>query len=111
MMNVYNNPQKKEEPSGQISTGDNQILSSAGIEIVPQTKNPPVANVGGEKTKQDLDSIVSQKLSFPVQTPSIKTEHTLDTIAKDSGASPVPPPVATPPKSGYSVDPYRMKPE
>jgi hypothetical protein len=71
---------------------DVQTLSNAGIEIIPEKLEIPTA----EKTP----SILAQKLSAPMQTPAVRTDHTLENLTKT-----VP---ATYPKNG---DPYRLPPE
>lgn len=59
--------------------------------------------------------IVSQKLSAPVQSTPVKTEHTLENLSPASSPVGAPeqkstPPVPPAPKK-YEVDPYREKPE
>jgi hypothetical protein len=70
---------------------DVQTLSNAGIEIIPGELEilPP-----------QTPSILAQKLSTPVQTPPVKTDHSLPGIT--------PPSLTTYPKNG---DPYRLPPE
>lgn len=90
-----------------------QILNSAGIEIL-NGKTPPATIQPKEKLpimeKLELPikpTILAQKLSGPVQTPVVKTEHTLENITKNSDTT-------TPPQSNskkYEIDPYREKPE
>ncbi|MFA6300929.1 MAG: hypothetical protein WC609_01100 [Candidatus Paceibacterota bacterium] len=109
-----------------------EILNSAGIEVLP-TKNTPTNDIGEKKLKEDVHTILAQKLSSSVQSGVARTEHTLENITKGSGPgvnSPTTPPVPLSPSSimgnikpastdtsklspSYSIgeDPYRIKPE
>lgn len=125
LANYDNTPKPEELPSETIEEKENdtKILDSAGIQIV-STKD-----VSGEKLKEDVHSILSQKLSSPVQNPVVRTEHSLDNITKNPSA-PTPPPAPVSPSSimgnikpaspdtsklspSYTrgEDPYRLKPE
>ena len=101
---------------------DTQILNTAGIEILPARSAFSTADVG-EPQENNLPvpekleingkvspspsqgegsgvrSILAQKLSAPVQTSTVKTDHTLPNI--------------TPPSASGkpTVDPYREIPE
>ncbi len=95
-------PSAIEKPAEQKN--DNNILSNAGIEILPEENNLPVPEKleinTAPKTITQTPSISAQKLSAPVQTPAVQTNHTLENITKT-----VP---TTYPKNG---DPYRLPPE
>ena len=97
-------------------TNDNQVLSRAGIEIIPTggvVLNPTNVNkkvennlpvpekleISASPTMKPTPSILAQKLSAPVQTSTVKTDHTLPNI--------------TPPSASGkpAVDPYREIPE
>jgi hypothetical protein len=88
---------------------DNQVLNSAGIEIIPEkleitTKdNTPAPIQNNEEITEDYrmqkSSILAQKLSTPVKIPSIKTEHSLPNMAPSSS------------QNKPTVDPYREIPE
>ena len=94
-------------------TNDSQILNSAGIEIVPTT--PPAGlekleiPAPAEKREEILKKIekpeavhpiLVQKLSSPMQTPMVKTEHTLNNLTPSNT-----------PKIAPKIDPYREIPE
>ncbi|MGH7249874.1 MAG: hypothetical protein ACREGC_02775, partial [Minisyncoccia bacterium] len=77
---------------------DTEILSSAGIKIVPE-KVP-------EKTLEKTESLLSQKMSGPVQAPTVKTNYSPEKSPAPSANR------ATPAKEGVKrVDPYREIPE
>ena len=105
---------------------DTDILSSAGIEIIPANSAPkpyvdqkanltipelpagenipprPVI-IQKEEIKPESHPILTQKFSMPVQTPIVRTEHTLDNITKTNTVSEK---ISRP-----AVDPYREIPE
>lgn len=97
-----------------INKTDATVLQSAGIQLVKPEMNTPIpapntssaVDVGGEsredllkKVENPTPSILKEKIFGSVQTPIVKTEHTLDNISA---------PAKTPlPK----VDPYREIPE
>ena len=89
---IKNTERKKVFQKRQESQKENSIFSSAGIEIV------------GEK---DIHPMLLQKLSTSVQTPTIKTTHTLENITPKIDAPVKPTPSVYPPKA----DPYRLSPE
>jgi len=82
-----------------------QTFRNAGIEILPEENNLPVTEKLEIPTIQKpapvvpTPSILAQKLSAPMQTPAVKTDHTLPNIT----------PLSTPSKP--AVDPYREIPE
>ncbi len=104
---------------------DDDILKSAGIKIItPEApkvnpSTPQATPIGGAPAPKptpvvtETHPILAQKLSGPVQTPSVKTEHTLDNLTK---APSVPATLATsttpPPPATYQkgADPYRVPP-
>ena len=115
---------------------DVQILNSHGIEIIPahtaakSTAGGPTQNASenmpseketlpipdkleletkpDEKSKprEEMDPILTQKLSASFQVPVVKTEHSLENISKTNVVNPV----ITKPKIP-NVDPYRETPE
>ncbi len=78
-----------------------KMLNEVGIKIIPAGTRPI-----------DL-SILNQKLSSPVQTGVIKTEHTVENITKVAPASVPAAAPSAPISTGYpkNDDPYRVKPE
>jgi len=90
----------KEEPQ-------NDILKSAGIEILPTT-------IPGEKAHNTMPA---QKLSGSFQIPATKTDYSVENLSKSSPKKitpiPIPTiPIPTPPKSyPPKADPYREIPE
>jgi hypothetical protein len=59
-----------------------QILSAHGIEIIPEKLEL--------NEKEKIHSILTQKLSSPVQIPSVKTEHSLENLTKVSSIPTIP---------------------
>ncbi|MCX6752571.1 MAG: hypothetical protein NTZ87_03700 [Candidatus Nomurabacteria bacterium] len=95
---------------------DMKVLSSVGIEIVPEK----LEIVGGEKPAENredilkkienpepVQTILAQKLSGTVQIPAVKTDHSLENITK-AGSTPLPQAPKAYPKN---ADPYRLAPE
>jgi hypothetical protein len=93
-------PEESEEDS-------DKVLNTAGIQIINDdvNKNLPTPEkleiTGGKIVPPPAPSMMAQKLSAPVQTATVKTEHSLENITKT--ATPT-----TYPKNG---DPYRLPPE
>lgn len=87
-------------------TQEHEIMKSAGIEILSEEKNMPVPEkleITGEVKPQP---IFAQKLSTPVQSQTIKTEHTLENISKTE--------IPSTPNTNTEkprIDPYREIPE
>jgi hypothetical protein len=94
-----------------------QVLNSAGIKIIPAQNEfysggepdltIPELKEGDKQEKSastqggaETPSISAQKLSGPLKTPIVETEHSLENITKT-------PPAFYPPKE----DPYRLPPE
>jgi hypothetical protein len=93
-----------------------QVLDTAGIEILngnDNGKNLPTSEkleITG-KIQPPTPSILTQKLSAPVQTATIKTEHSLENLTKPSrplSEATAPSAPTAYPKNG---DPYRLPPE
>jgi hypothetical protein len=104
MVDGDKNGEKKEGIPTENKKEDNQILGAAGIEIVPEKLelNTP---------KKENPSILAQKLSGFSKNEVVKTEHTLENITKNSEIPAKPSLPEETQKSGYTVDPYRMRPE
>ncbi len=82
---------------------DSQILNQHGIEIVPGKLELPAAEKitsSAISSSTIKPSILAQKLSGSVATPTAKTEHSLPNISPSNTPSAVP-----------KVDPYREIPE
>ncbi len=89
---IKNTERKRIFVKNEKSNADNaQILSSAGIEIIP----------GKLELTGETHPMLAEKLSSSVQIPTVKTNHSLNNITKTI------PPSSYPPKA----DPYRLPPE
>ena len=90
------------------SIGDQSFIEH-GIEIIPEkleitgTVQKPVVVMPAQKIQPT--SILTQKMSGPVNIPTIKTEHTLPNLSGNNVATP------KPPTSKPAADPYREIPE
>lgn len=90
------------------NNNDTKILNTAGIEIIPDIPaTPQTQTMQTEKLElaEKPHPILAQKLSSSLQTPVVKTEHTLQNLSSSNTANT--PTVNTKPK----VDPYRELPE
>ncbi len=94
---------------------DTTILNKAGIEIIPgklelANGEKPIENREDILKKiekpEEVHPILAQKLSGSLQTPVIKTEHSLENLTKTN--TPIPQKPQTYPKN---LDPYREMPE
>jgi hypothetical protein len=93
---------------------DTQILNSAGIEIIPDLPAIPstkMIQVEKPELTTSTPPVLVQKLSGSLKVPMVKTEHSLENITRASGESSQSNVQKEVPKSGYTVDPYRMPPE
>ncbi len=105
------------EETEEINNGDenNDILKSAGIEIIPEKLELETASTYRDEgnlieNREDLlkkiekpetiDPILTEKLSGSVKIGMVKTEHSLSNITPSST-----------PTSGPKIDPYREIPE
>jgi hypothetical protein len=91
------------EPSGNILVSDLGEKKPEPVSLLdmPNKAEPVTPNLG-EKRREDVHPILAQKLSAPVQMPSVKTEYSLDNITKTTA-----PTSSYPPKA----DPYRLSPD
>jgi hypothetical protein len=84
----------------------NQVFKEHGIEIIPEKLE---LSTPAKATPQEGNNIIhpmlAQKMSVPVQTQVVKTEHTLENITKTNTPS------TTPKNESPKVDPYREIPE
>ena len=107
-----------------INKKDAEVLKSAGIEVgkpeISNLENKAVADAPTEAREEILKKVehpetihpmLQQKILGSVQTPTVKTEYTLQNISKNSDDSEKPETQKETKKSGYSVDPYRLPPE
>jgi hypothetical protein len=86
---------------------DKAILNSAGIEIITKPDlTLPELKVGDKQEKTEIHPMLAQKLSDSVQTPLVKTEHTLENITKTNMPNSENTKAKIP-----NVDPYREIPE
>jgi len=91
---------ERKETFEKKENSDNQILNSAGIQIVEEPRPAPT------QPRETVHPILAQKLSSSVQAPTITTEHTLNNITK-TGI-----PTAENAKTSKPyIDPYREIPE
>ena len=107
-----------------INKKDADVLQSAGIEMVkPSVVNIEenvIADAVPEAREEILKKVerpetihpmLQQKILGSVQTPTVKTEYTLQNISKNSDGLEKPETQTETKKSGYDVDPYRLPPE
>ncbi|MDE2399486.1 MAG: hypothetical protein KGL67_00515 [Patescibacteria group bacterium] len=99
----------------EINKTENTVLKSAGIEVIKpeitsgekpvESREAILKKVENPETPK-AQSMLAQKIMSSVQTPIVKTEHTLENISGNKGE------VVTPIKNQpLKVDPYRELPE
>ena len=106
---------EKQNPVHEEMRHEVNVLSKAGIELVPEkleltTPEKPIENrehiLGKIEKPEEIHPILTQKITSSFQAPIVKTEHTLENITKTSA----PAKTNTPPAPS-KVDPYREIPE
>ena len=107
----------------EISNAENKAGADTPIEareeILKKVEHPeettrPVRSPEGSQgvpTSNGIHPMLQQKILSSVQTPTVKTEYTLENISKNSDGLEKPETQKETKKSGYSVDPYRLPPE
>jgi hypothetical protein len=104
---------QRQDPPNLVTT-DNQILKSAGIEILNGNEKIPVpeklelsAKPAATTTVNPAPHIImTDKLAGPVQTTAVKTDHSVENLTKAPEEAP-----KQAETKKYTVDPYREMPE
>ncbi len=108
---------QEESTPEEEKTNDTLAFQEAGIQIIRDEKLPvpdlPVVpsaqlmQAGKIEPAEKIHSLLAQKLSGSIQTPTVRTEHTLENISKSAIPSTPQPTTPKVPK----IDPYRELPE
>lgn len=109
LMNTPAGEKPSFEESKEALKNEEKVLSTAGIEIIPEKLELTMGEKQVEKRedilkgiekREEIHPILTQKLSSPSQTPVTKTDHSLSNITSGSV-----------PASRPKIDPYREIPE
>jgi hypothetical protein len=99
---------------------DMEVLKSHGIEIlqeglpaVPEAQLLQAGKLELTPAKPDVHPILAQKMSAPVQTPTVKSNYGINNVPISTGEIKPPVPPQTPKTSTYKpgTDPYRIHPD